>query len=199
MNRRNMLVAAVGSVATLGSGVASALAGGSAGGLLAAAVSAAGREEFCALLPVSRATASAASTSRVQMTRFFPNVVGGRSQLAYFTVDLRLQDEKGLSRTVYAWQMRRRPVAQSHASGFRMQFEADYAEVVATIRPDGSRAPITWAGPVPRGTDSILVTPRLSTGRAPNAIDLRFDVDRQELSMADGSLRDFDAVLLHAS
>ena len=133
------------------------------------------------------------------MKRFFPNAVGGRSQLAHFTLDLRLLDARGFSRTVYAWQMRRRSIADSHNTGFRMQFQADSVEVVATIRPDGSRSPITWAGQVPRGTDSILVTPRLSTGRAPNAVDLRFDVGRQELSMADGSLRDFDAVLIHAA
>lgn len=200
MNRRNLLVAAVGSVASLGSGMASAMAGGNGlAGLVGAAINLAGRNEPCALLPVSAPPMAAAATSLVHMKRHFPNVVLGRGALAQFTLDLRLVDNKGMARTVYAWQMRRRPDSQAPATGFRMQFLADYVDVVANFRLEGSRTSTSWSGAVPRGTDSILVTPRLSTGRVPEAIDLRFDVAKQELTMADGSLRDFDAILLHAA
>lgn len=200
MNRRKVLVAAVGSMAGLGSGMASAMVGGGGmPGLFGAAINLAGRNEPCALLPVSAPAGTAAATSLVHMKRFFPNAVLGRGALAQFTLDLRLVDNKGMARTVYAWQMRRRPDAQAQAGGFRMQFLADYVDVVANFRLEGSRTATTWSGAVPRGTDSILVTPRLSTGRVPDAISLRFDVDKQELTMADGSLRDFDAVLLHAA
>lgn len=199
MNRRNVLVAAVGSMATLGSGMASAMVGGNGlPGLLGAASQMASRTEACALLPVSAPAPTAAATSLIQMKRFFPTQAG-RGALSNFTLDLRLLDSQGISRTVYAWQMRRRAQGQPQGGGFLMQFLSTSVDVVANFRPDGARASITWSGPVPRGTDSILVTPRLSTGRVPSAADLRFDVANQVLTMADGSARDFDSILLYAA
>jgi hypothetical protein len=52
---------------------------------------------------------------------------------------------------------------------------------------------------VPNGSLMVLATARQRTGRPPQLADLRYDASKELLYMADGSPRDFDALLLRTS
>jgi hypothetical protein len=108
-----------------------------------------------------------------------------------------LLDDQLQLHTVYAWQLARH-TSTSWSGGFRMDLPGQLLSLVVNLRPRGARATETWSGRPLIGFDSMLVTARTRTGRAPLAADLRLDVATRELSLADGSPRDFDALLLSA-
>lgn len=191
MNRRNMLVATVGSLACAGASLAHGTGGWRAPALLDGGAA-------CALLPLQSATGG--GVTQVNMTRFFPSAVRGPGLLTRFDLDLRVLDGTGALRTVHAWQLRRSTLAQDvQRGGFRMRFDTHAIDIVAHLRAGAEGPALRWSGRLPAGVDSLLVTPRLATGLPPRAADLHFDAQHGLLSMRDGSARDFDAVLLTAA
>lgn len=192
MNRRDLLLATSGALACAVSGSAFGMRGGS---LPSATTGAAAFGVACALIPIQRAPHNATDTREICLKRFFPSEVEGPGQLEHLSLDLQLLDDRFQPHTVYAWQLARRTNA-SWSGGFHMGLPGQLVSVVANLRQRGSRTTESWSGRPVIGFDSMLVTARTSTGRVPSAIELCLDPTNQKLTLADGSPRDFDALLL---
>lgn len=189
MKRRQILVA--GGLAVAG-GFALAQSrqtsrGTDAGGV----VSAAG-----ALLPISvNARVVGAPIAELQVQRFLP--AEAKTSLVRWDFDLELVDESSLVRTIYAWQLKRtRDGRTSSGSSLRLRFpQGARLAIASTIHGQSGQSQV-YSATLPSSTYMVLVTPRASTGLPPALADLRFDAGKQRLSLADGSPRDFDALLL---
>ncbi len=198
MNRRELLLATTGALASAASGSALGMSGSSLVPLLGAASSAASVGAACALIPVQPVARATAGMRELCVKRFFPSLAGGASPLERLTLDLQMLDDRSQLQTVYAWQLSRRNSA-SWSGGFRMELPGQQVNLVINLRRRGSRASESWSGRPVVGVDSLLVTPRASTGQLPATADVRLDLSTPDLWMADGSQRDFDALLLSAT
>lgn len=197
MNRRELLLATTGALATAASGSALGMSGRGLLPLVGTATSAALSGASCALIPVQPAPRSYRGLREICMKRFFPSEVGGAGQLEYLSLDLQMLDDRSQLQTVYAWQMSRR-AGTSWSGGFRMSLPGQQVNFVVNLRRPGSRITESWSGTPVIGVESVLATARASTGRVPTAAELRLDPAKPELWLADGSPRDFDALLLSA-
>lgn len=198
MNRRELLLATTGALASAASGSALGMSGGGLLPLMGAATSAAAvGGTSCALIPVQPAPRVFRGLREIRMKRFFPSQVGGAGQLEYLSLDLQMLDDRSQLHTVYAWLLSRR-VGESCSGSFRMSLPGQQVNFVVNLRRRGSRITESWSGAPVIGVDSILATARASTGRVPTAAELRVDPTKPELWLADGSPRDFDALLLSA-
>lgn len=198
MNRRDMLLATTGALASAASGPAFGMHGSGLLPLLggaSAAVAAGG--PGCALIPVQPAPRAAGILSEICLKRFFPSRVAGPGQLEHLSLDLQMLDDRSQLQTVYAWQLARRS-STSWSGRFRMRLPGQQVNLVVNLRRSGSRTTESWSGRLVVGVDSVLVTPRVSTGQLPSIAELRLDPSAPELWLADGSPRDFDALLLSA-
>lgn len=194
MNRRDLLLASSGILACAASG--SAL--GMSSGLLGASPDAAARNSRCALIPMQPAMGPMAESREICVQRFYPSEVEGPGQLEHLSLDLQLLDERFQLHTIYAWQLARRSCA-SCSGNFRMALSGQLSSLIVHLRQRGARVTESWSARPLIGFDSVLVTARSSTGRVPGAAELRLDTVTRALSLADGSPRDFDAVLLSAT
>lgn len=195
MNRRDLLLATTGALASAAAGSAFAKAGG---GLVPPPVIGSGGASLgaaCALIPVLSEPGAGFTLTEVCVKRFYPNQVDSANRLEYLTLDLQLLDDRSQLQTVLAWQLVRRSSA-SWSGGFRMGLTNQPVNLVVNLRKRGSRTTESWVTRMVSGGDSLLVTQRTSTGRPPSVTDLRLDVTKQELTLADGSQCDFDALLL---
>ncbi len=192
MNRRNLLLATSGALVCAASGL-------NAGALLGPAESSTGSGfgNACALIPVQRVRQGNAGLHEISLKRFFPRQVDGPDLLEHFALDLQFLDDLARPHTVYAWQLVRR-LSATWSGGFRMGLPSHQVNLLAHLRQRGARTTESWSGRPLLGYESILTTARSSTGKVPLAPDLRLDAATMELSLADGSPRDFDALLLSA-
>jgi hypothetical protein len=198
MNRRELLLATTGALASAASGSALGMSGTGLLPLIGGGTAAATVGASCALFPVQPAPRMYAGMREICMKRFFPSLVEGAGQLEQLTLDLQMLDDRSQLQTVLAWQLVRRHSA-SWSGGFRMSLPGQQVNLVVNLRRRGSRGTESWSGRLVVGVDSILATPRASTGRLPLVAELRLDADQRELRLADGSPRDFDALLLSAA
>lgn len=193
MNRRDLLLAS--------SGVLAGAASGSAFGmsdLFGASTDTAARHRRCALIPMQPAQGPFADLREICLRRFYPSEIDGPGQLEHLSLDLQLLDERFQLHTIYAWQLARHSSA-SWSGNFRMALPGELASLVVHLRQRGARVTESWSARPRIGFDSVLVTARASTGRVPDSAELRLDPVTRALSLADGSPRDFDAMLLSAT
>ena len=190
MNRRQLICAAAGVAVALKSGVS--IAGGR------------GFVSPCALLPISvsqRATGAAITELRVE--KFLPAQMDA-ALLARWDLDLAVLSDSGIANTIYAWQLRRTLSGLSMpANSLRMRFPsgARVGAMSSVLRrvPGSVSQTAYWSAPLPNGSLMVLTTARSSTLAPPTMADLRFDAASRELYLADGSKRDFDALLIETT
>lgn len=194
MNRRDLLLASSG-VLVVG---ASGSAFGMPSGFLGAAADAGARDSRCALIPLQAAAGPVPDLREICLQRFYPSEVDSPRQLEHLSLDLQLLDERAQLQTIYAWQLARRSCA-SWSGSFRMALPGQLTRLVVHLRQRGAQVTETWSARPRIGFDSVLVTARASTGRVPDAADVRLDPATRALSLTDGSPRDFDAMLLSAT
>jgi hypothetical protein len=196
MKRRQMLVAgglaAVSTVAFGGETVTSTIA--------KAALAAGAGAPACVLLPIEVSQrATGAPISLLQISKFWAGEAA--TGVARWDFDLRVYDAAGLPQAVFAWQLRRHGAngAAMASSGVRMRFpEGVRLDLAATVLGTTGKAQVFDAG-MPSGSLMVLATTRRLTGRPPALTDLRYNPVGMQLTMADGSRRDFDALLLRTT
>lgn len=201
MNRRKLLVAG-------GLGAMSAMSAMAFGKEAVGALGVAGRgaspplppaAPACALLPIEvNQRATGAPITELQVVRYLPSET--RSGLTRWDFDLQVFDQANLPQWVYAWQLRRSPSGLTMPSnGVKMRFpQGARLDMASTVMLASGIAEVFNAS-VPNGALMVLVTARQRTGSPPQLIDLRYDAGKGDLYLADGSPRDFDALLLRTS
>lgn len=192
MKRRQILVAgglAAASCLAVGQSMPSRRIGGVAGQTGAAG----------ALLPISvNSRVVGAPITELRVQRFL--AAETRTGLQRWDFDLEVNDEFSLVRTVYAWQLKRMSDGRLIASsGLRLRFPGGAQLAIASTIKGSSGQTQVYSANLPNSTYMVLVTPRASTGLPPTLTDLRFNSAKQQLTLADGSARDFDALLLLTS
>lgn len=153
----------------------------------------------CALLPIEVDLAAAgAPISQLQVLKFWPSEVA--TTLARWDFDLQVFDQFNLPQWVYAWQLRRSASGLAMPSnGVKMCFPLGARmDLSATVLARSGRAQVFNAS-VPGASLMVLATARQLSGSPPELSDLRYDAAKSLLYMADGSRRDFDALLLRTS
>lgn len=203
MKRRDLLIAASGVAASLGLGAAWAKEEGvrpapsSAPPTIKPDTTAQG---LCAIHPISSRRGLGSGIRALTIEALFPSEALGTLSLSVWSLDLRLRDITGQERLVYLWQMQRQGSRVSASQRVTMPFEDMALEVVGTMRQGSLRAPDqTWVQSLPVGSQFLVVSPRASTALPPSLTELRFQPESMRLWMADGSPRDFDAVLMQTS
>lgn len=197
MFRRNLLLAAVGSVAMLPFTSERAQASNQAQTLGGPASNGPG----CACYPISVDYAALAEPNgEMRLERYWPAQIHS-STVARWDFDLSLVDDSGIPRTFHAWQLRRTLSGQvSAGGGLRMRFPPGSSlGALATVHRRDSRGGSRisgWAALLPNATLAVITTARASTGVPPAMELLRFDPVRRELSLSSGDKRDFDALLI---
>lgn len=193
MKRRELLVSGAAVTAAIGLGWQSI----GYSGFVAGSGPASG--SGCALLPIEVRDPEMGSRSvELRISRFFPDQTGG--SIARWNLDLLLADANNQLRTVYAWQLQRAHNGLVSAGpGLRMRFpDRAYIDVSTTLRT-AAGANSAFSARLPNSTLMVLATARAKTGQPPAMRDLRFDPAKVDLLMADGTRRDFDALLLQTS
>jgi hypothetical protein len=153
----------------------------------------------CALLPIEvTQRATSAPITELRIIRYWPSETS--SGLARWDFDLQVFDQSGLPQWVYAWQLRRSASGLTMPSqGVRMRFpQGARLDMASTVKLAAGKAEVFNAS-VPNGSLMVLATARQRTGHPPQLGDLRYDAGRALLYLADGSPRDFDALLLRTS
>jgi hypothetical protein len=193
MKRRQLLVAgglAVGYPAFGGN----ELIGGQRGALVPLGAS----PGNCALLPIEVSQrVVGAPVSELRILRFLPGETATGVQR--IDLDLTLPDQYSLPRTIYAWQLRRSTSGAAYASNqVRMRFPLGTSlALTATVRTaSGTRV---FDASMPSGSLMVLTTARKTTGAPPALLDLRYDPRKGLLMLADGTPRDFDALILQTT
>jgi hypothetical protein len=200
MNRRKVLVAgglaAMSAVAfgknRVGSGVMT-------GGVTEPPTPAPAAAPVSALLPIEvNQRASGAPITELRISRYWPSETS--SGLARWDFDLQVFDQANLPQWVYAWQLRRSASGLTMPSnGVKMRFpQGARLDMASTVMLAAGKTDVFNAR-VPNGSLMVLATARQRTGRPPQLADLRYDASKELLYMADGSPRDFDALLLRTS
>jgi len=114
--------------------------------------------------------------------------------------DLLVEDNGGIWRTIYAWQLRRSTSGSvTAANSMRMRFPQGAAIGLSTNVQSLSGQGGVFTTRIYNGALSLLVTARQRTGKPPELMDLRYDPSRREVSMANGSPRDFESLLLQTT
>lgn len=194
MKRRQLLIAA-----GLAAG-SPALAGNDwvGGGGRGALVSLGGAPGACALLPIDVSQrVVGAPISELRILKFLPGETA--TGVNRMDLDLTVPDAAYLPRTIYAWQLRRASNGAPYSSNqVRMRFPlGTQATLTATVRTaTGTRV---FDASLPNGSLMVLTTARSSTGAPPALLDLRYQPGKSLLTLADGSPRDFDALILQTA
>lgn len=192
MNRRQLICATAGVAVVLKSGV-----GIAAGDRVTTSPT-------CALLPISVSQrAQGAAISQLRVEKFLPAQMDA-AVLARWDFNLVVMSDSGIAKMIYAWQLRRSASGLSMpANSLRMRFPTGtrIAAMSAVQRRLPGRVAQTsnWAESLPNGTLMVLTTSRSSTSAPPTMADLRFDATLREIYLADGSRRDFDALLIETT
>lgn len=188
---RRALVQSVGTLAA-------AFGGGIAPTLIAApATSDSAPEARCALLVLNaELDLIGKHASEVHIDHHFAPTTA--TALMRVDLDLAIWDEGGTQRQIHAWQAQRHADGRACvASAVRMSFErACRVSLHAALSDSPGSRPRLWSSAIPGGSVLLWVTPRASSGIAPRRDELLFDEASLQLSLVDGSPRDFDAVLL---
>ena len=195
MNRRQVLVAggfAAVSAVAMAKDPVPVIPGGYGGSPSTGAVA-----EPCALLPIEAGRRGNPVYS-LRIGQFWPSETA--SGLARMSFDFQVFDEANLPRWVYAWQLDRRASGLAlPSSGLRMNFEfGTRLDLMVTITGRSGKIRNFNAG-LPGRSMMVLATERQYTGLPPRLADLRYVAGSESLYLADGSPRDFDAMLLHTS
>lgn len=200
MNRREVLVAGgLAAVSALAYGKESTPAPVIGGGRGGTTPSVPMMATVCALLPIEfDAPLVGNPIKELQIVKYWASETASR--LARWDLDLQVYDQFNLPQWVYAWQLRRSVSGHTMpANGIRMRFPLTARIDMTTTVKEASGSTGVFSVSVPNSTLMVLATARQSTARPPAISDLRFDPNKGRLYPADGSLRDFDALLLRTS
>lgn len=152
----------------------------------------------CALLPIEvNQRVTGAPISEIRILKFLPGEVATGVQ--HMDLDLTVADASNLPRSIYAWQLRRSGSSAPSASNqVRMRFPLGTPlALTATVRTaTGTRV---FDASLPNGSLMVLTTARRSTNAPPALLDLRYQPAKSLLTLADGSPRDFDALILQTA
>ncbi len=198
MNRRKVLVAGgLAAMSAMAFGKGGVGTGGLTGGITRPPVPA--PAAVCALLPIEiDQRATGAPITQLQVARYWPSETS--SGVARWDFDLQVFDQADLPQWVYAWQLRRSASGLVMPSnGVKMRFpQGARLGMASTVKLAAGKTEVFNAS-VPNGALMVLVTARQATGSPPSLADLRYDPAKKDLYLADGSPRDFDALLLRTS
>ncbi len=127
--------------------------------------------------------------------KFWPNELA--SDIARMNFDIQVFDAANLPRWIYAWQLQRSASGRAlPSSSLRMNFEfGTELALMVTIAERSGKTSVFNAG-LPCNAQMILATARQRTGLPPQLADVRYAAATESLYMADGSPRDFEALLL---
>lgn len=152
----------------------------------------------CALLPIEISQrVTGAPVSEIRILKFLPGETS--TGVNHMDLDLIIPDAANLPRTIYAWQLRRSASGAPQASNqVRMRFPLGTTlAMTATVRTQtGTRV---FDASLPNGSLMVLTTARRSTGAPPALLDLRYQPAKSLLTLADGSPRDFEALILQTA
>jgi hypothetical protein len=153
-----------------------------------------------AILPIEIRQRRPALIRSIQVAHCWPaQVVDPRRPSLYF--DLVVEDAEDWAQSIAFWSVVRRGSSTLTASRVRMNFPTGATLGARTLqrRHDPRFDAIierVWAARIPNATTFVLAGERSGTGTPPQALDLRYEPRTRALKMADGSPRDFDAVLV---
>lgn len=200
MKRREMMVAS-----------ASALAGLYCGGAMARGLSEDVEEPGgqiaplsgqCRFLPIEvHQRVAPGELTSIRLLHFWPDQTASAQRLSRWDVDLTVLDARGISRVIHAWQLRRSGLNPDNAGGRVCMNFPDGAELGArTLTQRGPRGTVvSWGEAMPSPGLVVLASARSNTGVPPLLQDLRYLSKGPELTLANGELRDFDALLIQIS
>lgn len=198
MNRRS-LIGAGGAIVVAG---LSRPAGAtfSKGSITAAPMS----QESSAFIPIEVRQRSNGPVSAIHIRKFWADQTQSDSRLKTWSIDLSMPDSSGITRVILAWHLSRSAHQCMTGNPVKMQFPLGARAHVAvnSIRGIGEKYASTrsaWSEQVPSGSLVVLASARSSSGRPPQLMDLRYFPGERDLRLADGSPRDFDALLIETT
>lgn len=199
MNRREVLVAASAGVLAVSCGGRVLARGGSHGPVDGPGLSLAPNSGQCAFLPIEWHTrADPGETMAVHLRHFWADQTASPARLSRWDVDFTLVDDAGVSRIIHAWQLRRQGQGPDlAASPLRMVFPGGVVLSARTLsQRGGGTAPLGWSQVLPSPGLVVLASARSSTAAPPQLQELRYIAKDRELALANGTPRDFDALLV---
>lgn len=130
--------------------------------------------------------------------KFWPSELAGGIVRVNF--DIQVFDAANLPRWIYAWQLQRSVSGLAlPSSGLRMNFETGtQIDLQVTVAERSGKTRVFNAS-LPSHAQLVLATARQRTGSPPRLSDLRYVAESGSLYLADGSPRDFEALLLETS
>ncbi len=160
--------------------------------------------EFSAFIPIEVRQRTNGPISAIHIRKFWPDETQSDNRLKSWTVDLSIPDDRGVTRTILAWHLSRTAQRCMTGNSIKMQFpEGAHAHVaISCVRGVGKESVTTqsaWSDLVPGASLLVLASARSSTGRPPQLMDLRYFPGEKDLRLADGSPRDFDALLIETA
>jgi hypothetical protein len=158
-----------------------------------------GTSAACALIPIEYSQRqTSAPIGEMRVARYWP--AQSSSRLALWNLDLQVYDQANIPQWVYAWQLRRSASGIAiPGNNLRMLFPTGARiDMMLTVRSVDGIAQVFNAR-VPSGVLAVLATARQGSGRLPELTELRYDASKMDLYLADGSPRDFDALLIQTT
>lgn len=161
-------------------------------------------QESSAFIPIEVRTHANAPISAIHIRKFWPDETPSDNRLKTWSVDLSLPDSGGITRVIMAWHLSRSAHQCMTGNPVKMQFPlgARAHVAVSSVRGLGEKSASNqsaWSEQVPGGSLVVLASARSSSGRPPQLMDLRYFPSERDLRLADGSPRDFDALLIETT
>ena len=153
--------------------------------------------EPCALLPIEAGRRGNRAQS-LRIGQYWRSEVD--NGIARMNFDFQVYDEAGLPRWIYAWQVVRSLTGLTlPSSGLHMSFEFGTPLNLTVTIAERSGKTRVYNAAMPGRALMVLATARQRTGLPPQLADLRYVASSASLFLADGSPRDFDALLLQTT